>query len=150
MSEYNFISSFISTFQKQYQSKNAKKPKGKNQSTYADCEIIYNSTKIMIECKLLKDTHSNSSSFFSLLGEIIGLSTKESLFSGNHNNATGILIPEESSKTFFNLWKKNISVEAGNAFVESYKLHYLIMYSENGKKITLLRYDKTNNKWVNC
>ena len=120
MNEYNFVSKFVGTFNKSNTGM-AVQPTGKNQSTFSDCEIIFNSTIVKLEAKKLKDTRSNSANFFNLLGEIMAADKKISKLQTqpnwhSYNMCSGILIPDSSKSVFDKLWSKNISKSVGNIY----------------------------------
>ena len=128
--EYSFVESFIQCYQLNQtsqantsQSLCAIQASGSNQSTYADCEIVYEKKVIKIEAKMLKDGRNNSGSFYNLIGELIGTVKKPSLLQANgvaiEDVIIGILIPEKSKTTFTQLWNDNIKpngIKYCNAF----------------------------------
>ena len=106
MNEYNFVSKFISSYAKNNGGHTAVQPKGKNQSTHSDCEIIYKNDLLKIEAKLLKDTRSNSSNFFNLLGEAMTADKKSNILTQYKTICSAFLIPHSSKGTFDTLWQK--------------------------------------------
>ena len=108
MCEYNFVSKFIALYAQSNGVDTAVQPKGKNQSTYSDCEVIYNNNLLKIEAKLLKDTHSNSANFFNLLGEAMSADKKSNILTQYNTVYSAFLIPHSSKGTFDTLWQKKI------------------------------------------
>ena len=60
MSEYSFVQKFLAAYITNNGNGTAIQATGKNQSKYADCEIVLQGTLVKLECKLLKDTRSNT------------------------------------------------------------------------------------------
>ena len=151
MCEYNFVSKFVACCTKSNANITiAKQPKGRNQSTYADCEILYNNEIVKIEAKLLKDTRSNSANFFNLLGEVMATDKKQGLLQSQGKNLkiySAILIPYHSKSVFDGLWKKNISKITGNNYCSNFNVKYLFAYDINQQKIYVHLYDSIKNNW---
>ena len=148
MNEYNFVSKFISSYAKNNVGHTTAQPKGKNQSTYSDCEIIYKNVLLKIEAKLLKDTRSNSSNFFNLLGEAMTADKKSNILTQNYETScSAFLIPHSSKGTFDILWKKNISVTVGNKYCNDFNVRYLLTYDHTKKTYSVFSYDNTCNCW---
>ena len=151
MSEYNYITKFVN-----YCNSNKMKavqPMGKNQSTYADCEILLNNKDILkVEAKMLKNTHSNSVHFYNLLGELIGVSGKNSLLQKNgckcNQLCSAILLPYNSKSVFDKLWQKNITQMNGNKYCSNFDVKYLITFDEQPCRMRIYTYCKFTNKWV--
>lgn len=151
MSEYNYITKFVN-----YCNANnikAIQPMGKNQSIYADCEILLNNNEILkIEAKMLKNTHSNSVHFYNLLGELIGASGKNSLLQKNgyicNSLCSAILLPYNSKSTFDKLWKKNITQMNGNKYCSNFDVKYLITFADQPCRMRIYTYCNSTNRWV--
>ena len=152
MSEYNYITKFVN-----YCKKNdiiATQPPGKNQSTYADCEIVLNENEILkVEAKMLEDTRSNSVHFYNLIGELIGTSTKKSLLQENEDNklkqtCVAILLPYNSKVVFDKLWSKNITKQNGNNYCKNFCVKHLITFDDVNQKMKVYSYCDGTNRWV--
>ena len=150
MSEYNFVSKFIASYGKNNGTYTAVQPRGKNQSTYADCEILYDNGIVKIEAKMFKDTRSNSAQFFNLLGEVLASDKKQSILANQVNSSTmcsAILVPLSSKGIFDNLWNKNISKDTGNIYCSKYKVKYLFAYDAINRTISVFSYRMSTNNW---
>ena len=152
MSEYNFVTKFVSCYIRQNGLNSAIQPKGKNQSKNADCEVVRNNEIIMIEAKLLKDNRSNSTHFYNLVGELIGTSHKGSLLQNNgyttYQKCGAFLIPSDSKTVFDDLWQKNISPNNGINYCNDFAVKYLILFDMHNGAIKFLSYCTVNNRWV--
>lgn len=149
MSEYNFITKFVSEYRKKKDNESAEQPKGKNQSKYADCEVVYKNEILKVEAKMLRDTRSNSSQFYNLLGEAIGTSRKCRLLEekdGEKCESIAFLIPEKSKMIFDSLWNKKISREAGEKYCSEFNVRYLITFDEK-QNIKFFHYCQSKNGW---
>lgn len=151
MNEYNYVQKFVSYCK----AKNLKaiQPSGKNQSTYADCEIVLNNAEILkIEAKMLKNTQSNSAQFYNLMGELIGVSGKNSLLQKNgcgcNQVCSAILLPCKSKYVFKKLWQKNITKTNGNRYCSNFNVKYLITFDEQVCCMRVYRYCSATNGWV--
>lgn len=149
MSEYNFITKFVN-----YCNNNnlkAVQPMGKNQSTYADCEMILNNEILKIETKLLKNVHSNSVHFYNLIGELIGTSGKNSLLNKseykNNKTSVNILLPTKSKSIFDKLRQKNITKVNGIKYCYNFNIRNLIAFDENSLHMQIY-YCPVRNQWV--
>ena len=147
MSEYNFVSKFIASYAKNNGNHTAVQPKGKNQSTYSDCEIIYKNALLKIEAKLLRNTHWNSTNFYNLLGEVMTADKKTNILTQYNTIYSAFLIPHSSKGTFDNLWQKKISVTVGNKYCNAFNIKYLLTYDQTNKNYSFFSYDSTNNCW---
>ena len=152
MSEYNFVTKFINCYNKNNNVNSAIQPKGKNQSKYADCEIIRENEIVKVEAKILKDTHSNSTNFYNLMGEIIGTCSKESLFQHNGRLITqtcvAFLIPHNSKYIFDKLWQKKIEPSNGFKYCSNFGVKYLISFDVQNETIRYFSYCQKTNRWV--
>lgn len=155
--EYDFVQLFVETYRdKKKQGTDDKETlysiqaPGFNQSTYADCEIVCGNAIIKVEAKLLNDTLGNSSSFYNLIGELIGVINKPSLLQTNgvatKDIANGILIPEESKTKFVELWKKNIKPN-GAKYCKAFNVKYLITFDKLSKNIQFFSLDEESDEW---
>lgn len=145
--EIKFVESFINTYKYVYSTNLAEVPNGKNQSTYADCEIVYNDHLIKIEAKLLNDIRNNSGEFHKLLGELITTHNKASkIKSQNTKECMGILIPVDKKNTFLKYWQRINSKDA-KVFCEFFDLRYLILFDCKTKDIWFQLYDIKTNTW---
>ena len=156
MNEYKFVSKFVDSY-KRYYKLEAIQASGKNQSSYADCEIYYNGSIIKLEAKKLMDTRTNSVHFYNLLGEVIGTLSKPSLLQQNSllqqkiKNAfitVGILIPHQCKSVFDSLWSKKIAKKYGNLLCFSFGVSNLFTYDVSNKAIRKYIYDFSNNNWT--
>ena len=155
--EYCFVESFIKCYQlKQTAQANKTQPlwavqaSGSNQSTYADCEIVYDNRVVKIEAKRLQDGHNNSGSFYNLIGELIGVINKPSLLRTKgvtvEDVVIGILIPENSKSTFDELWNDNIKPN-GIKYCNAFNIKHLITFDETSKNIQFFSFDEEKDEW---
>ena len=155
--EFNFVQLFVQTYQEKKKQGTYDKETlysiqapGVNQSTYADCEIVCGNAIIKVEAKLLNDTLGNSSSFYNLIGELIGVINKPSLLQTKgvttKEISNGILIPEESKTKFVELWKKNIKPN-GVKYCKAFNVKYLITFDESNKNIQLFSLAEESEEW---
>jgi hypothetical protein len=152
MSEYSFVQKFLAAYVTSNGNGSAIQAPGKNQSTYADCEIVFQGTLVKLECKLLKDTRSNSRNFYNMLGETIGTSAKPSLLEKSGGMypcvKNGFLIPANSENTFASLWQKNVTAKNGNSYSRDFNVVYLVLFNSASKQYVIKQYDTNNNSWV--
>ena len=151
MSEYCFVHKFVETYIANNGNNTACRAPGKNQSTYADCEMVHCGDLVKLECKLLKDTRSNSRNFYNMLGEVIGTSAKPSLLDkpGSYSCVkNGFLIPKSSENIFRSLWRKNITVTNGNNYCRDFDVTYLVVFDLAIKQYKIKQYNPVKNDWV--
>ena len=144
--EYEFTKCFV----EEYKSKNklAFIPSASNQSTYADCEIIYDKEHIKFEAKMFNFTNSNSGEFYKMLGELITLRNKTQYIKNpTCDEVLGILIPNTSEQTFLKLWK-NLDANDARKYCLMFDLKYLVLFDFNKKNYSFKSYSYDNNCWV--